>query len=243
MAINNMRELRGYSDFSDVPHPFDGGVSTEDARRLKHGYYASVSYVDAQVGRLLDALDALGIADSTIVVLWGDHGWKLGEHGSWAKMTNYEIDTRAPLIIRASDGLGRGARVAGLVEFVDIYPTLSELAGLSVPGHAQGMSLAPLMEDPARPGKSAVFSQFLREGIWIAPDGIEYMGYAVRTDRYRYVTWVNQEDGQIVARELYDRGSDPDENVNLAARPEYAEILASLEAVRQAGWRAALPKH
>lgn len=241
MAINNMRELRGYSDFTDVPHPFDGGVSTEDARRLKHGYYASVSYVDAQIGRLLDALEALGVADNTIVVLWGDHGWKLGEHRSWAKMTNYEIDTRAPLIVRAPDGLGRGARVAGLVEFVDIYPTLAELAGLPVPGHLQGMSLAPLMEQPARPGKSAVFSQFLREGIWLAPDGIEYMGYAVRTDRYRYVTWVNQKNGGIAARELYDHQLDPGENVNLAGRPEYADTLATLEAVRQAGWRVALP--
>jgi len=243
MAINNMRELRGYSDFGYVPHPFDGGLSEDDARRLKHGYYASVSYVDAQVGRLLDALDALGIEDNTVVVLWGDHGWKLGEHRSWAKMTNYEIDTRAPLIVRAPDGLGRGASVDGLVEFVDIYPTLAELAGLPIPDHVQGMSLAPMMEDPERPGKSAAFSQFLREGIWIAPDGVEYMGYAVRTDRYRYVTWVNRDTGELAARELYDRQADPGENVNLAGGPEYAETLADLEAVRLAGWRAALPQN
>ena len=107
----------------------------------------------------------------------------------------------------------------------------------------QGMSLAPLMEEPAGPGKSAVFSQFLREGIWVAPDGIEYMGYAVRTDRFRYVTWMNQETGKIAARELYDRESDPGENVNLAGRPEYANTLAELEAVRRAGWRAALPQN
>jgi len=243
MAINNMRELRGYSDFVGVPHPFDGAVSEEDARRLKHGYYAAVSYVDAQVGRLLDALEEFGLSDNTIVVLWGDHGWKLGEHRSWAKMTNYEIDTHAPLILRAPGGRGRGARVEGLVEFVDIYPTLSELAGLPVPGHLQGVSLAPLMEDPVRPWKSAVFSQFLREGIWIAPDGIEYMGYSVRTDRYRYVTWMNLETGDFTARELYDHQADPGENVNLAGRVEYAETLAGLEKVRLAGWRAALPAH
>jgi len=241
MAINNMRELRGYSDFRDVRHPFDGGVSEEDARRLKHGYYASVSYVDAQVGRLLDLLRELGIEDHTIVVLWGDHGWKLGEHNSWAKMTNYEIDTRAPLIVRAPDGLGAGARVEALVEFVDIYPTLSELAGLPVPGSLQGVSLRPLFDRPELPWKPAVFSQFLREGIWIAPDGIEYMGHAVRTDRYRYVTWANWESGEIVARELYDHEADPGENVNLAGRGDYASVLAELEAVREAGWRAAIP--
>ena len=241
MAINNMRELRGYSDFRDVPHPFDGSVPVADARRLKHGYYASVSYVDAQVGRLLDALDDFGLAESTIVVLWGDHGWKLGEHNSWAKMTNYEVDTRAPLIVRAPGGHGQGAKVEGLVEFVDIYPTLVDLAGLPAPDHLQGVSLVPLVEDPTRPWKSAVFSQFLREGIRIAPDGIEYMGYAVRTDRYRYVTWVNWETGEVAARELYDHQADPGENVNLAGRPEHAGTLAELEEVRRAGWRAALP--
>lgn len=241
MAINNMRELRGYSDFRDVPHPFDGGLSEQDARRLKHGYYASVSYVDAQIGRLLDALDELGQSENTIVVLWGDHGWKLGEHGSWAKMTNYDIDTRTPLIIRYPERVERGVKVGRPVEFVDIFPTLSELAGLPVPGHLQGVSAVPLMDNPDQPWKPAVFSQFLREGIWIAPDGIEYMGYAVRTDRYRYVAWINQETGQLTASELYDHQTDPDENVNLAERPEYAETLAELEALRQAGWRAALP--
>jgi arylsulfatase A-like enzyme len=193
------------------------------------------------VGRLLEALEELGIADRTIVVLWGDHGWKLGEHGSWAKMTNYEIDTRAPLIVRAPEGLGSGARVEALVEFVDIYPTLTELAGLPIPGHLQGASLVPLMAEPGRRWKRAVFSQFLREGIWIAPDGIEYMGHAVRTDRYRYVVWVNRETGETAALELYDRHVDPGENVNVAGDADYAEALDDLEALRQAGWRAALP--
>jgi arylsulfatase A-like enzyme len=98
------------------------------------------------------------------------------------------------------------------------------------------------MDNPDQPWKPAVFSQFLREGIWIAPDGIEYMGYAVRTDRYRYVVWIDRETGQLTASELYDHQTDPDENVNLAERPEYAETLAELEALRQAGWRAALPR-
>jgi arylsulfatase A-like enzyme len=240
MAINNMRELRGYSDFKHVTHPIDGRLTRAEERRLKHGYWASVSYVDAQVGRLLDRLEELGLADDTIVVLWGDHGWKLGEHNSWAKMTNYEIDTRAPLIFRAP-GRTTNLKVHGLVEFVDIYPTLCELAGLPVPGHLEGVSAVPLMEDPTRPWKKAAFSQFLREGIWVAPDGVEYMGYSVRTDRYRSVAWVNWETRELVAHELYDHETDPHETQNLADRPDHAGRLAELERLRQAGWRAAVP--
>jgi arylsulfatase A-like enzyme len=242
MAINTMRELRGYVDFRDVPHPFDGGVSEAESQLLKHGYYASVSYVDAQIGRLLDALDALGLTENTIVVLWGDHGWKLGEHNSWAKMTNYELDTRAPLIIRAPQRGPSGLRIDRIVEFVDIYPTLCDLAGLPVPAHLQGVSAVPLLDSPERSWKTAIFSQFLRQGIWTAPDGIEYMGYSVRTDRYRYVAWMNWASGAYAAWELYDHETDPGETVNLAGRPEYAAVLADLETQRQAGWRAALPE-
>jgi arylsulfatase A-like enzyme len=249
MSINNMRELRGYADFRHVVPPAEGRLTEAEARLLKHGYYASVSYVDAQVGRLLDALDDLGLAENTIVVLWGDHGWKLGEHNAWAKMTNYEIDTRAPLILRVPPGSpvrGRprapgGTRIEGLVEFVDIYPTLSELAGLPVPGHLQGVSAVPLLSDPSRPWKRAAFHQFLREGIWAAPDGVPYMGYAVRTERYRYVRWMNWESRSWVARELYDLEADPLETVNVADRPESASVVAELERLRAGGWRRALP--
>jgi arylsulfatase A-like enzyme len=127
------------------------------------------------------------------------------------------------------------------VEFVDVYPTLADLAGLAPPSHVQGISLVPWIDAPERPGKEAVFSQFLREGIWIAPDGVEYMGYAVRTDRYRYVRWVNWETGEAVAHELYDHESDPGENVNLATRPDYAGVLEQLEEIRAAGWRSVRP--
>jgi arylsulfatase A-like enzyme len=249
MAINNMRELRGYADFRHVVPPTDGRLTAAEARLLKHGYYASVSYVDAQVGRLLDALDELGLAENTIVVLWGDHGWKLGEHNAWGKMTNYEIDARAPLILRVPTGAPgldavrapRGTRIDALVEFVDIYPTLTELAGLPLPGHLQGASATPLLSDPGRPWKRAAFHQFLREGIWAAPDGIPYMGYAVRTERFRYVRWMNWETRTWVARELYDLEADPGETVNLAEQPEYSETVADLDALRAAGWRRAVP--
>ena len=241
MAINNMRELRGYADFADVSHPFKGSVTEAEARRLKHGYYASVSYIDAQVGRLLAALDSLGLSQNTIVVLWGDHGYKLGEHNSWAKMTNHLIDTRAPLIIRAPGRAVPGTRLQQMVEFVDIYPTVTELAGLQPPDHLQGVSAVPLLADPTRPWKTATFSQFLRYGIWVGLDSLPYMGYSIRTERYRYARWENWETKRAAARELYDHLADPDETRNLADDPTMAATLDSLEARRVAGWRAAGP--
>jgi iduronate 2-sulfatase len=241
MATSTMRELNGYADFAGAPHPFDGSIGDADARRLKHGYYASVSYIDAQVGRLLDALEALDLARNTIVVLWGDHGYKLGEHNSWAKMTNYTIDTHSPLLIRAPGRIAAGTRIAQMVEFVDVYPTLSELAGLPVPAQLEGVSAMPLIAEPSRAWKPAVFSQFLRDGIWAAPDGEPYMGYSLLTDRYHYVRWVHWQTKKEVARELYDREHDPDENTNLAGDPRHAALVAALESQRQSGWRAARP--
>ena len=241
MAVNTNRELRGYADFRTAPDPTDGRLSEADTRRLTHGYYASISYVDAQIGRLLDQLDALGLTRNTIVVLWGDHGFKLGEHNGWTKFTDYDIDTHAPLIIRAPGRIPPGLRLPQMVEFVDIYPTLSELAGLPVPGGLQGTSAMPLVSAPGRTWKGAVFSQFLRNGIWVAHDSIPYMGYSMVTPDYHYVAWMNWDTRSWVAWELYDRRKDPDENVNLAVRPEHAALLARLERERVAGWRAAVP--
>ncbi|MCP5108853.1 MAG: sulfatase, partial [bacterium] len=163
MAINNLRELRGYQDFKQIPFPKDGTLSEEQARLLKHGYLASVSYIDAQVGRLIEQLKKLDLWDNTIIALWGDHGWKLGEHNSWCKMTNYEIDTRSPLIIRQPGAPGNGKSCNRLVEFVDIFPTLCNASGLELPPDLEGTSMTPLLKEPARPWKPAVFSQFLRK--------------------------------------------------------------------------------
>ena len=242
MAINTLRELRSYTDFKDVLRPDEEGLSNEEARLLRHGYFASVSYIDTQIGRLLDELERSGLRDDTIVVLWGDHGWKLGEHRSWCKMTNYEIDTRVPLIINAPNVKGNGQQCDRLIEFVDIYPTLCELAGLKIPHHLEGISAAALCEIPNRPWKKAAYSQFLREGIWTAPDGQEYMGYSIRTERYRYVEWMNWETKQYVAYELYDHTKDPQENINIAGLPDNAQIVKKLSAMLKAGWRAALPE-
>ena len=209
---------------------------------LRHGYLASVSYIDAQVGRLLAALDRLGLADNTVVVLWGDHGWKLGEHNSWCKMTNYEIDTRVPLIVRAPGASENGHLCDKLVEFVDVYPTLCDLAGVPLRPELEGLSFKPLLSDVGLPWKRAVFSQFLRSGIWVAPDGVPYMGHAMRTQGYRYVEWKNHESGERVARELYDLRVDPQENVNVIGDAANQELVEQLSAQMTAGWRAALPK-
>jgi iduronate 2-sulfatase len=242
MAVNTIRELRGYTDFKQSPTPDRGGLTEAQSRLLRHGYFASVSYIDAQIGRLLDELDRLALRDKTIVILWGDHGWKLGEHRSWCKMTNYEIDTRVPLIVSAPSAKERANKCDRLVEFVDIYPTLCDLAGLRVPGQLEGASFAPLLNDCTHPWKTAAFSQFLREGKWVAPDGIEYMGHSIRTDRYRYVVWTNWETKEFAARELYDHQADPQENVNIAELPGTQEVVKGLDARLRAGWRAALPK-
>jgi arylsulfatase A-like enzyme len=242
MAVNNLREIRGYTDFHDVPLPHQGSFPDEQARLLKHGYLASVSYIDAQVGRLLTALRTQGLDTNTVVVLWGDHGWKLGEHNSWCKMTNYEIDTRVPLIVRAPGATENGKTCDRMVEFVDVYPTLCDLAMVPIREELEGTSFVPLLSDRKRKWKNAVFSQFLREGIWIAPNGVEYMGRCIRTERYRYVEWKKRNSDDLVTRELYDHHAGPHENDNVADLPENREVIAKLATQLKAGWQTAVPK-
>jgi arylsulfatase A-like enzyme len=242
MAVNTAREIRGYTDFKQMPQPHEGSLNEEQARLLRHGYLSSVSYIDAQIGRLLLAVREFDLDDNTIVVLWGDHGWKLGEHNSWCKMTNFEIDTRVPLIVRAPGAGGNGRLCHQMVEFVDIYPTLCELASIPIPAELEGTSFTPLLADTNRPWKKAVFSQFLRDGIWIAPDGVAYMGRCVRTDRYRYVEWTKKGSDEIVASELYDHRTDPQENENVANLPANRDVISKLAAQLHAGWRAAIPQ-
>jgi arylsulfatase A-like enzyme len=241
MALNTLAELRVYTDFTEAPPPQDRPLTEAQARLLRHGYLASVSYTDTQIGRLLEALDRLDLVDSTIVVLWGDHGWKLGEHGSWCKMTNFEVDTRVPLIVSVPGTRATGRRSDRLVELVDIYPTLCELAGLDRPDHLEGTSFARLLDRPDRPWKPAVFSQFLRVGVLHAADGEEYMGRAVRTDHHLYVEWSHWPEGGFAARELYDLEADPGENVNVAGLPEQVETVDQMARLLSRGWRGARP--
>lgn len=234
-AMNNLTELACHEDFVDVPNPTEGRIDETRARLLKHGYYACVSFVDAQVGRLLEALAAEGLRGDTIVVLLGDNGYKLGEHGSWGKMTNYEIDVRVPLIISVPGQKNPGVHVPALVEMVDLYPTLCEFAGAEPPHVLEGTSLVPLLEDPARPWKRAAFSQYLRGFT------NRFLGRAMRTDRYRYIEWRDRIDGRLVATELYDHAGDPGEDVNVAGDPANKELIRILSAELAAGWKAARP--
>lgn len=246
-AVHGDAELRSYVDCNDLPHPDDKPWSIERQREMIHGYYASVSYVDAQIGRLLDALEELQLDENTIVVLWGDHGWKLGEHNGWCKMTNYEIDTRVPLIISGYGVKARAEHCNALTEFVDIYPTLCEMAGLKIPEHLQGSSMVPLLEVPDRNWKSAAFSQYLLGRF--GPPSMrthERMGYAIRTDRYRYVEWYMWDKTanrklEYLDCELYDHLTDPFENMNIADVPELVDTVNMLSRKLKMGWRHSLP--
>jgi len=223
-------ELRNYHGIPAESIPDDL------ARQLKHGYYASISYMDAQVGKLLDELQRLGQDKNTIVILWGDHGWKLGEHDAWCKHSTVENDVNSTLLISVPGMKALGKHTDALVEFVDIYPTLSELAGLPLPGHLEGTSFKPLLEDPKRPWKTAAFSQYPRS----QNGGL--MGYSMRTERYRFTVWVDRKDNSKVdAVELYDQQTDPQENQNIAKDPANAELVKKLMAQWKQGWQGAKP--
>ena len=241
-AINSQYELRDCYDLTWVQHPARERLPEATARLLKHGYYASVSYVDACIGRLLAALDEMGLAEDTIVVVWGDHGWKLGEHGSFGKQTNYNNDTRVPLILRVP-GVRPGQTVDRLVELVDLYPTLSDLAGIDIPATMEGTSFKALLERPETPWKSAVFGMH-EQRPKDTLDGRRYMGYSMVTERHHLVEWHIWDDttktaGKLVARELYDNVVDPQENTNLADLPESAKLVDELSRQMHDGWRAA----
>ncbi|MBI5690278.1 MAG: sulfatase [Verrucomicrobia bacterium] len=227
-------ELRAYHGI-----PADS-IPDDLARQLKHGYYAAISYMDAQVGKVLDELDRLGLRDNTIVVLWGDHGWKLGEHDAWCKHSNCENDTNVALLLSAPGLKQTGVRTNGIVEFVDVYPTLADLAGLPLPSHLEGMSFKPLLENPQRAWKQAAFSQYPRPASGGRP---ALMGYAMRTERYRFTVWTGRnEPSKIDAIELYDHQRDPQENTNLAKLPAHAALVDQLMAQWRGGWRAAGPR-
>ena len=219
-------ELRSYFE---VPK---GPVPSADARKLVHGYYAAVSYMDAMLGRVLDELDRLGLAANTAVIVWGDHGWHLGDHGQWCKHSNYEQATRAALLMSAPGQKAAGGKTNALVEFVDIYPTLAEVCKLPAPVGVEGYSFAPLLDDPGRAWKPAALSQYPR-----ASDGKPLMGYALRTNQYRLVEWRDRKTGEPKAYELYDHAADPGEDVNLAARPEHKETVERLKKQLAAGWQ------
>ena len=231
-ATYNWNDLRHYYGIPDV-----GPVSEQQARELKHAYYACVSFTDAQVGKVLDELKRLELTEKTIIVLWGDHGWQLGEHGMWDKHSNFETSTRIPLIVKAP-GFKPG-RTRALVESVDIFPTLCELTGLPLDAGLEGLSFVPLLKNPNRKWKQAAFSQYRRviPGYGKISQG---MGYSMRTARYRFTEWQVPGTG-FRAYELYDHKTDSEENINRAADPTYRNLVDQLKEKLHKGWRGALP--
>jgi len=208
-------ELRQYSDI-----PEKGDLDDDLTRRLIHGYYAATSYMDAQLGLVLDALDKSGLAGNTIIVLWGDHGWHLGDHRFWCKHTNYEQAARIPLIV-AAPGKAVGVKTASLVETVDLYPTLAELAGLPVPEGLDGISFAKVIADPTAKTRESITHVYPRSAI---------LGRAIRTARYRMVEWKKPGDSADTAEfELYDYETDPLETKNIAM--DQPEVLAELRGI------------
>ena len=236
-SVNTLKEIRGYTDYQDTPSPHDATMEESKARLLKHGYYASVSYIDAQIGRLIQQLKSLGQYDNTIIVLWGDHGYKLGEHNAWTKFTNYHIDTHAPLIIKQTSTNQNKQEINQLVEFVDLYPTLCDMANLEKPKTLEGLSLLPLMKDNKKIGKSAIFSQFLKESYWAVPEANEQMGRSILTDEFHYIEWRDWKRGTLTARELYDLKKDPNEHVNVADDGAFKSTVSALAQLLHDGWR------
>lgn len=245
-TLNSMYELRHYDGFSHIGHPESSFRMPEDTTRiLRHGYYASVSYVDALLGDLITHMKDIGIYDNTIIILWGDHGWKLGDHNSWGKMTNYNIDLQVPMIIRYPDQENRGAKTFEITELIDMFPSLCEIAGIDVPDYLQGRSFLPLIKDPQRPWKKAAFSQFHRRPKEAA-DGKRCMGYSINTKEYHYIEWYTWDPetgtrGEIKSKELFDRLKDPHETTNIANDITQAQIVEELSQSLEAGWQEALP--
>ena len=223
-ALTNWDAIRAFQDLPSGTEP----LSDEKTLELIRAYAAATSYIDAQIGRILNQLDALGLTENTVIAFCGDHGHHLGEHGIWGKQTLFEVSLRSPLIISVPGQ--QPNRTEALSELVDIYPTLCDACQLPIPSELEGLSLIPVIEQPTRPWKTAVFSRF---------GGTVYAGISMRTEHYRYT---ERGKNAKYGVELYDYDNDPDETVNIANLPENTELVAHLSERLHAGWRGALPE-
>ncbi|MEM7627601.1 MAG: sulfatase [Planctomycetota bacterium] len=218
-------EMRQYGD---IPKDRSRELGDNKTRELIHGYYACISFVDAQVGRIMAELENQGLAENTVVIVWSDHGFKLGDYGDWSKYTNMEIDTRVPLLV-AGPGVVKGKQTEALVELIDLYPTVTELAGVVTPKHVEATSFVPLLSDPDRPWKRGALSYYDRRN----PDA---EGFSLRDERFRYTEWRDYETGEVLARELYDHAERVVVDRNLADDPAYAATVERLAAWLAGGW-------
>ncbi len=208
VCMHNFGELRNYTDVPDK-----GPLEKDFMRKLIHGYYACVSYTDAQIGKVLNELERLGLKENTIVILWGDHGWHLGEHNLWCKHCNFEKVLHTPVLIRVPGKKG-DIKSNALIEYVDIYPSLCDLAGLSQPFHLQGKSFAPLLENPEQPWKEEVFCRWIR-------------GETVVTKTHTYTEWFDN-NGSRTDRMMYNLNADPEETINISEIPENEQLADEL---------------
>jgi len=222
-AFTNWGELRKYHGI-----PAEGLLDDEDAKSMIHGYYACVSFIDAQVGRLTGRLKELGLYENTIIVLWGDHGWKLGEYGDWCKHTNYELDTRIPVIVRVPrENDKKGWKSDAIIETADIYPTLCDLVGLPMPDHLQGSSFREVLESKDTEWDEVAFSQYPRSSR-IDGRTVKLMGYSMRSPEYRITRWIDRDTGETLDTEIYDHTGIDLEMVNLAASEAHQDLLKDL---------------
>ena len=218
-------------DLADIPEialwtrPANWGLNEEQRRRTIRAYYSTISFVDTQVGRLLEAMDRLALWENTIVVFWSDHGYLLSEHGGqWMKQSLFEQSARVPLIVVSPQQKSRGKSSPRTVELVDVYPTLAELAGLAPPADLEGVSLKPLLENPEAAWDRPAFTEVRRS---------DRNGLSVRTERWRYNVW----NGGVDGYELYDHDNDPREYTNLANDPEYANVVAEMKSLIRQNWK------
>jgi iduronate 2-sulfatase len=261
-AYESSGELKNYSDIPGAVTIKDQlnrvGLNKDKQKELIHAYYAAISYTDAQVGILLNTLDSLGTLNNTVIVLWGDHGWHLGDHDMWGKHTNFEQATRAPLIFAAPNFKG-GQTANGMTEFVDVFPTLCDLSGVPIPTNLEGKSLKPLMQDTKASVKTFSMSQYPRKlkknsksaAEKADPELGKLMGYSMRTDKYRYTVWMNRDfrankepfvADRVYTTELYDYENDPLEKVNVATDKKYATISKDLQTQMEGYFNAQLQK-
>jgi iduronate 2-sulfatase len=208
-AFHNSGELRAYHGI-----PAEGFISDSASVMMQYGYYACVSYIDAQIGKVLRTLEELDLADNTIVILWGDHGWNLGEHGMWCKHCNFNTSLRTPMIISAP-GYSADESCTAMVEFIDIYPTLAELCGLPLPESLDGRSMVPLLKDPDAAWKDYIVSKY-------------FDGTTLKTSAYAYTQWSTDTDS-LISEMLYDHRNDKAERDNLAADPAFTSLADSLQ--------------